>query len=232
MGGRGNMSRTRTLLPECKSRKRQRRWLDVVKDYDCEILYHPRKANVVANALSRKSHNTDGDVSLLELIKKSHTDAFVSDSQGLLTCSDRFWVPVSCEARQTLLDEVHKSNYQDVTGSKDRLLVVGDEAGCGLLCGEVPNLSKGLFEKQKPSVTKVTGEPEIKCNRGCRRDFEGDGWRNRTECKEVTRDTSKEMAGETELRIKRSAERRRRRWQIVKLLEAMIERSNGGWNWK
>ena len=32
---------------------RQRRWLDVVKDYDCEILYHPGKANVVADALSR-----------------------------------------------------------------------------------------------------------------------------------------------------------------------------------
>ncbi len=34
---------------------RQRRWLDVLKDYDCEILYHPGKANVVADALSRKA---------------------------------------------------------------------------------------------------------------------------------------------------------------------------------
>ncbi|KAA0053208.1 pol protein [Cucumis melo var. makuwa] len=33
---------------------RQRRWLELVKDYDCEILYHPDKANVVADALSRK----------------------------------------------------------------------------------------------------------------------------------------------------------------------------------
>ncbi|KAL0560151.1 hypothetical protein IC582_000545 [Cucumis melo] len=37
---------------------RQRRWLELVKDYDCEILYHPSKANVVADALSRKvSHS-------------------------------------------------------------------------------------------------------------------------------------------------------------------------------
>ncbi|KAA0066274.1 pol protein [Cucumis melo var. makuwa] len=37
---------------------RQRRWLELVKDYDCEILYHPCKANVVADALSRKvSHS-------------------------------------------------------------------------------------------------------------------------------------------------------------------------------
>ncbi|KAA0052217.1 hypothetical protein E6C27_scaffold207G00280 [Cucumis melo var. makuwa] len=34
---------------------RQRRWLELIKDYDCTIEYHPSKANVVADALSRKS---------------------------------------------------------------------------------------------------------------------------------------------------------------------------------
>ncbi|KAL5546780.1 hypothetical protein UlMin_006467 [Ulmus minor] len=33
---------------------RQRRWLELVKDYDCEIFYHPGKANKVADALSRQ----------------------------------------------------------------------------------------------------------------------------------------------------------------------------------
>ncbi|GKC42020.1 putative reverse transcriptase domain-containing protein [Tanacetum coccineum] len=33
---------------------RQRRWLELLSDYDCEIHYHPGKANVVADALSRK----------------------------------------------------------------------------------------------------------------------------------------------------------------------------------
>nr|GEU41426.1 putative reverse transcriptase domain-containing protein [Tanacetum cinerariifolium] len=33
---------------------RQRYWLDFLSDYDCEIRYHPEKANVVADALSRK----------------------------------------------------------------------------------------------------------------------------------------------------------------------------------
>nr|GFD26592.1 CCHC-type integrase [Tanacetum cinerariifolium] len=34
---------------------RQRRWLELLKDYDTNIQYHPEKANVVADALSRKS---------------------------------------------------------------------------------------------------------------------------------------------------------------------------------
>jgi hypothetical protein len=35
---------------------RQRRWLELIKDYDLEVHYHPGKANVVVDALSRKAH--------------------------------------------------------------------------------------------------------------------------------------------------------------------------------
>jgi hypothetical protein len=35
---------------------RQRRWLELIKDYDLLVHYHPGKANVVADALSRKAH--------------------------------------------------------------------------------------------------------------------------------------------------------------------------------
>ena len=35
---------------------RQRRWLELIKDYDMRLHYHPGKANVVADALSCKSH--------------------------------------------------------------------------------------------------------------------------------------------------------------------------------
>jgi len=37
---------------------RQRRWIEFLKDYDFELLYHPGKANVVADAFSRKTMHT------------------------------------------------------------------------------------------------------------------------------------------------------------------------------
>ncbi|GKF51855.1 hypothetical protein Tco_0148322 [Tanacetum coccineum] len=33
---------------------RQNRWIELLSDYDCVICYHPRKANVVADALNKK----------------------------------------------------------------------------------------------------------------------------------------------------------------------------------
>ncbi|GJX10392.1 putative reverse transcriptase domain-containing protein [Tanacetum coccineum] len=42
------------ILDQKKLNMRQRRWLELLSDYDCEIRYHPGKANMVANALSRK----------------------------------------------------------------------------------------------------------------------------------------------------------------------------------
>ena len=35
---------------------RQRRWLELIKNYNLEVHYHPGKANIVADELSRKSH--------------------------------------------------------------------------------------------------------------------------------------------------------------------------------
>jgi hypothetical protein len=44
------------IFTQSELNMRQRRWLELVKDYDLEIHYHPGKANIVADALSRKSH--------------------------------------------------------------------------------------------------------------------------------------------------------------------------------
>jgi len=115
---------------------RQRRWLDLLKDYDCEIMYHPGKANVVADALSRKSSHDPIRVSSLKVmisvnfydqIKEAQEKAlqrdpkqerikgqiqnFSKDSRGLTIRFGRIWIPFSCELKQVLLDEAHKSKY-------------------------------------------------------------------------------------------------------------------------
>ena len=45
---------------------RQRRWLELLKDYDMTILYHPGKANVVVDALSRKAVSM-GSLAMLQV---------------------------------------------------------------------------------------------------------------------------------------------------------------------
>jgi hypothetical protein len=44
------------IFTQANLNMRQRRWLKLIKDYDLEVHYHPGKANVIADALSRKAH--------------------------------------------------------------------------------------------------------------------------------------------------------------------------------
>jgi hypothetical protein len=43
------------IFTQSEQNMRQRRWLELIKDYELEIHYHPGKANMVADALSRKA---------------------------------------------------------------------------------------------------------------------------------------------------------------------------------
>jgi len=59
------------LFDQKELNMRQRRWLEFLKDYDFQLSYHPEKANVVADALSRKSlHMSALMVKELELIEQ------------------------------------------------------------------------------------------------------------------------------------------------------------------
>jgi hypothetical protein len=53
---------------------RQSRWMELLKDYDCTIQYHPGKANVVVDALSRKSSRSLAHIQEVRrpLIKELH----------------------------------------------------------------------------------------------------------------------------------------------------------------
>ncbi|GKB71387.1 putative reverse transcriptase domain-containing protein [Tanacetum coccineum] len=88
---------------------KSRRWIELFSDYDCEIRYHPGKANVVADAISRKE-------------RKEAVDEFVGLQKGLdeiikqrsdrtLYYLDRIWVPLKGEVKTLIMDEAHKLKY-------------------------------------------------------------------------------------------------------------------------
>ena len=60
---------------------RQRRSLDVVKDYDCEILYHLGKANMVADALSCKSAGSSIPTVCMRIAVDSPLVGLIRDAQ-------------------------------------------------------------------------------------------------------------------------------------------------------
>ena len=69
---------------------RQRRWLELLKDYDVNIQYHPGKANVVADALSRKSYTgvaalLTKQVRILEDLREMGIEIKNHNSTGYLT---------------------------------------------------------------------------------------------------------------------------------------------------
>jgi len=59
------------LFDQKELNMRQRRWMEFLKDYDFELLYHPGKVNVVADALSRKTvHTAHLMIKKVELLEK------------------------------------------------------------------------------------------------------------------------------------------------------------------
>ena len=88
---------------------RQRRWLELIKDYDLEILYHPRKANVVANALSRRRNYgiaalLSEQKSILEELRRLDVEVLTENVQTKLA---------SLQLQPSLLERIKEAQKDD-----------------------------------------------------------------------------------------------------------------------
>jgi hypothetical protein len=85
---------------------RQRRWLELIKDYDLEIHYHPGKANLVVDALSRKEHVHSAVVAQLP-------DEIVEDFRRLNLGIVVHTEGVTIDVEPTLEQEIRKGQIGD-----------------------------------------------------------------------------------------------------------------------
>ena len=104
---------------------RQRRWMEFLKDYDFTLHYHPGKANVVADALSRKSWGALASIASREWRMLKTVGQF-----GLQYSEQAQGVRGSLVATPSLLSRVIESQGQDVEimSIRDRVQSgIGDE---------------------------------------------------------------------------------------------------------
>nr|GEX16594.1 putative reverse transcriptase domain-containing protein [Tanacetum cinerariifolium] len=96
---------------------RQRRWIELFSDYECEIHYHPGKANVVVDALSRKEGVKPSRVRAMSMTisQELRTRYWLLQDQLMEKKEDGgmyfIWVPLIGDIRTLIMDEAHASRY-------------------------------------------------------------------------------------------------------------------------
>ncbi|GKA83612.1 putative reverse transcriptase domain-containing protein, partial [Tanacetum coccineum] len=138
--------------------------IELFSDYDCEIRYHPGKANVVADALSRKERKEVVDESAG--LQKGLDEMIEQRSDGALYYLDQIWVPLKSDVRTLIMDEAHKSKYFVLPGVdkmyydlRDRYWWPGMKKDIAKYVNKCLTCLKVKAEHQRPSG--LLQQPEI-----------------------------------------------------------------------
>ncbi|GJZ88781.1 putative reverse transcriptase domain-containing protein [Tanacetum coccineum] len=125
------------IIDQKELNMRQRRWLELLSDYDCELRYHPGKANVVADALSRKSRpkplrvralvmtiglNIPTRILNTQVEARKEENYGAEDLQGMIKklepradgtmcLKNKSWISCFGDLRALIMHESHKSKY-------------------------------------------------------------------------------------------------------------------------
>ncbi|GJT13142.1 putative reverse transcriptase domain-containing protein [Tanacetum coccineum] len=108
------------ILDQKELNMRQRRWLELLSNYDCEIRYHPWKANITEARKPENIKNEDVGGILIENSKdleKLRTEKLEPHANGTLCLNGRSWLPCYGDLRTVIMYESHKSKYSIHPGS-------------------------------------------------------------------------------------------------------------------
>ncbi|KAF5805143.1 putative nucleotidyltransferase, Ribonuclease H [Helianthus annuus] len=160
----------------------QRRWIELLNDYDCETCYHPGKANVVADALRRRSYLhsvrniqaqhhleirdaqhvcfTEGTLKKERILNNGAQ--LENKSNGIFHFLDRIRIPKRTNLRQILLDEAHKSRYSIHPGAdkmyqelRYKYWWLGMKKDIAVYVSKCLTFSKVKAKQQRPDVLIV-----------------------------------------------------------------------------
>ncbi|GKE02755.1 putative reverse transcriptase domain-containing protein [Tanacetum coccineum] len=158
------------ILDQKELNIRQRRFLELLADYDCEIRYHPGKTNVVADALSQKERIKPLRATKEENIKAENLrgmdKAFEVRPDGTRCIKNRSWLPLFGNLRDLIMHESYILKYSIHPGS-DKMyqdlkklywwpnmkVIIAEYVGKCLTCSSVK------AECQKPSSLLI--QPKI-----------------------------------------------------------------------
>ncbi|GKA03195.1 putative reverse transcriptase domain-containing protein [Tanacetum coccineum] len=112
------------ILDQKELNMRQRHWLELLSDYDCDIRYHPGKANVVADTLSQAQIEAQKPENLVNedvggMIRNDiPKERLEPRADGTLCLHGRSWLPCYGDLRSVIMHESHKSKYSIHPGSE------------------------------------------------------------------------------------------------------------------